>query len=290
MVKKRTNIPTSLKEQLRKEAGNKCANPGCNILRTHIHHIKHWAIYSTHDDKHMIAVCPNCHDAIHHGKISLKDETIYKWKQIDCPTNIIRDHLYTTPNITSKVLLGSIAVQAPEGVIIFRLSPNNQLSFQILGKDILLLNLNLSKLSSDEILRVEQNYITHQKDPSVEYKQIPGQIQILVPNNSEYIQDWAKEAVRRYEPEFGTNKQIPIIHIEVIKAGVVRVQGIWIDNGEGIIATLSGLYFVSSDEVSPPKSIAFVGNGENSGFYTRIIDKSLFGGAASVLKMPHFQD
>lgn len=290
MAEKRTHIPTPLKEQLRKEAGNKCANPGCNILRTHIHHIKHWSIYSTHDGKHMIAVCPNCHDAIHHGKLSLKDETIYKWKQIDYPTNIIRDHLYTTPNITSKVLLGSIAVQAPEGAIIFQLSPNNQLSFQILGKDILLLNLNLSKLSGDEILRVEQNYITHQKDSSVEYKQIPGQIQILVPNNSEYIQDWAKEAVNRYEPEFGINKQIPIIHLEVIKAGLVRVQGIWIDNGEGIIATVSGLYFISGDGISPPKSISLVGNGENSGFYTRIFDKSLFGGRASVLKMPHFQD
>lgn len=129
MAKKRTAIPPKIKEQLRIEAGNKCANPGCNILRTHIHHIEHWAVYGNHDDKQMIAVCPSCHDAIHHGKIPLTDETIYNWKKIDYSTEFIRDHLYITPNTTSKILFGSISIEIPQETIIFQLSPNNQLRF-----------------------------------------------------------------------------------------------------------------------------------------------------------------
>lgn len=288
MAKKRTNIPSTIKEQLRIEAGNKCANPGCNILRTHIHHIKHWAVYSTHDEKHMIAVCPNCHDAIHYGKIPLTDETIYKWKEIDYSTNFIRDHLYISPNSTSKVLLGSIAIQTPQEAIIFRLSPNNQLNFQIVGQDILMLNLNISTISGKEIIKVEKNYITHQIDLAVEYRQIVGQVQILVPNNSEYIPNWAVETVRRYEPKFGFDEKLSIIHIEVVKKGLVRVQGAWIQHNKAIIATLSGLYFISKEEALPHKCLALVGEGENSGLYTKIIDKSLFGGKDSILKLPHF--
>ncbi len=288
MAKKRTAIPPKIKEQLRIEARNKCANPGCNILRTHIHHIEHWAVYGTHDDKQMIAVCPNCHDAIHHGRIPLTDETIYNWKKIDYSTEFIRDHLYITPNTTSKILFGSISIQIPQETIIFQLSPNNQLRFQIVGQDILMLDLNLSKVSGDAILRVEQNHITHQKDPEVEYRQTPGQVQILVPNNSEYVTNWVLETIRQYEPDYGCDKKIPILQIEVVNKGLLRVQGIWIENRKGIIATLQGPYFISNDLLPPHRRIVLHGEGENTIFETILVGGALFGGKGSILRMPHF--
>jgi hypothetical protein len=42
-----------------------------------------WYIYGTHDPNHMIAVCPTCHDEIHHGRLPISDETLYKWKSIE---------------------------------------------------------------------------------------------------------------------------------------------------------------------------------------------------------------
>jgi hypothetical protein len=71
-------VPKSLKAQLIKQAGDKCANPGCSNWRVHLHHIQHWAVYKTHDGKHMIAICPSCHDAVHTSGID--DEMLYRWK------------------------------------------------------------------------------------------------------------------------------------------------------------------------------------------------------------------
>ena len=34
------------KAALRAQAGGKCANPGCPVPRTHLHHIREWAVYS----------------------------------------------------------------------------------------------------------------------------------------------------------------------------------------------------------------------------------------------------
>ena len=82
MAEHRPEVSKQLKTQLRREAGEKCANPGCSATRTHLHHIREWAVYRTHDGAHMIAVCPTCHDAIHHGQLPISDETLYAWKRI----------------------------------------------------------------------------------------------------------------------------------------------------------------------------------------------------------------
>ena len=82
MAKRREKVPIRIKKTLIKESGNKCANPGCHNLRVHFHHIDGWAIYETNDEKTMIAVCPMCHDNIHHGKLPIDDDTLYSWKKI----------------------------------------------------------------------------------------------------------------------------------------------------------------------------------------------------------------
>jgi hypothetical protein len=69
MAVHRPKVTEEVKNRLRTEARGKCANPGCSNVRAHIHHIREWAVYKTHDDQHMIAVCPACHDAIHHGAL-----------------------------------------------------------------------------------------------------------------------------------------------------------------------------------------------------------------------------
>ena len=50
--------------------------------RLEFHHIKQWHVYKTHDETEMVAVCPVCHDAIHHGEIKIDDETVHRWKAI----------------------------------------------------------------------------------------------------------------------------------------------------------------------------------------------------------------
>ncbi len=46
-----------IKKKLIQSAGNKCTKPGCSVRRTHIHHIKEWAVYQTNKEAEMIAAC-----------------------------------------------------------------------------------------------------------------------------------------------------------------------------------------------------------------------------------------
>src|SRR5918996_6078095 len=106
----RPDFSNAAKKRLRAEAGHKCANPGCPNRRTHIHHIREWAVYQTHVEQHMIAVCPSCHDAIHHGEIPLDDAVLYRWKSIPRGSGEIRSNIYVEPDRQPKLLLGSIGI------------------------------------------------------------------------------------------------------------------------------------------------------------------------------------
>src|SRR5437764_15128611 len=97
MARYRPEISAELKRKLQMEAGHKCANPGCSNRRTHIHHVRKWAVYQTHDGNHMIAVCPACHDAIHHGTIQIDDDALYRWKTIVRSVSPIKSHIYIEP-------------------------------------------------------------------------------------------------------------------------------------------------------------------------------------------------
>jgi hypothetical protein len=104
-----------------KEAGMKCANPGCSNYRVHIHHIKQWAIYQSNDEKDMIAICPVCHDTAHNGGLIIDEETLYRWKEIiRKPVNL--DQLFVEAGTSSKLILGSLAVTGDDGVKIFEFS------------------------------------------------------------------------------------------------------------------------------------------------------------------------
>ncbi len=101
MAKQQRNVPKSLKAQLIKDAGDKCANPGCSNWRVHLHHIKHWVVYKTHDGKHMIAICPSCHDAVHTSGSMMKRSTDGKTylvrprtkSEITCTWNLRRKYV-----------------------------------------------------------------------------------------------------------------------------------------------------------------------------------------------------
>jgi HNH endonuclease len=126
MAQHRPNLPPATKEALRAQAGGKCANPGCPAKRTQLHHIRERAIYQSHDKEHLIAVCPSCHDAIHHGVLPIDDETVYRSKSITRVEKAARGHLYVEPSREAKLVLGSIAVTGDAGLVVFELSEGNR--------------------------------------------------------------------------------------------------------------------------------------------------------------------
>jgi hypothetical protein len=109
------------------EAGDKCANPGCSRPRVHIHHIKHWSVYKTHNAADMIAVCPSCHDEIHNGKLKISDDDLYTWKQVERkPTSEHRAHIYVEPAQPARLLTGSLTIETTNAnLIVFELYPDS---------------------------------------------------------------------------------------------------------------------------------------------------------------------
>jgi hypothetical protein len=257
----RPEVSKQLKTQLRREAGEKCANPGCSATRTHLHHIREWAVYRTHDGAHMIAVCPTCHDAIHHGQLPISDETLYAWKRIPRDGNVVRDHLYVEPAPTPRVLIGSVAVTGPEGGIAFRLSASQELSFRTSGADLVLLRLRLVDLAGDEVLLVEDNYVAHEPRPEIDYAAVPGRIQVTSPVNSTFVPEWALSQIRIREPAFGQDGRIVLAGLHVLEPGLVRVQGVWMDGDSGVIITEHGASFLERGAQRP---LTIAGAGQSS--------------------------
>lgn len=260
MTRKRTKVGKKVLEQLRREAGDKCANPGCPTHRTHIHHIREWHVYRTHDAKYMIAVCPMCHDDIHHGTITLSDETIYRWKEIVRLGDEIRGQLYVEPSGFTKLLAGTIAIAAPLNIAVFHLSNNNYLRFDIKDDNLLFLNLRMYSYKRKEVLRVTYNHLRLDINPLVEYKEVRGHIQITIPATGDYIPSWVIDMMVLLNPLFVVGGKAIVLSLEVVRPGVVRVQGVWAESQEAVVITKDAISFLRP---SLNKPVSLAGDGED---------------------------
>ena len=260
MAKLRKGIPKTIKKALIEEVGGKCANPGCSNYRVHIHHIRQWAVYQTHDEKYMIAVCPSCHDAIHNGSLRIDDETLLRWKQIK-RINTEQDHLYIEPGLPPKLILGTIAVTGEDGLTVFELSPNNRLSFRIIDGDIFLVNLSISTVTGQEVLQVIENHVKYQARKPLQYHRRPGKIRITAPAKPEFLPTWSLKLLQIQEPTYAANSLLVLLDIEVLEPGLVQLQGIWAEQSRIIVITKERFSFITPNLQQP---LSLCGTGKNS--------------------------
>jgi SEC-C motif/HNH endonuclease len=287
VARHRPAVPVETRRSLVEEAGNKCANPGCVSFRTHLHHIEEWAVYESHDAEHMIAVCPTCHDAIHNGPLAVDDDTLYRWTEIE-RTATTRDHLYVEPGEASKLLLGTIAVTGRQGVTVFDLGNPTKLSFRLADEDVMLLDLAVATTRGDEVLRVVDGHVRRQATARVGYESVPGHIRVTAPISDEFVPVWAIQQLRLFEPEFGAQGSLPLLDLEVLEPGLVRVQGVWHAAEHVVIAiTPQQLAFLQPGLQRP---LSFIGDGpESLILFDGPITAALFGigeGPGSALTIP----
>ena len=262
MAKPRKKLKPAEKSAILEEAGNKCANPGCCNWRVHIHHIKHWAVYESNDQTILIAVCPSCHDAIHHGQLDISDDTLYAWKGIERKSKPKTTHIYVEPSKEIKLLTGTIALTTTnESATIFELSENNKLSFRVLDSDINLLNIAISDLQGNEALKVIDNYIKIQDVNLVSFEQVPGHVRIMTNYISKFLPDRLLKIMKEEQPDYAKNNKTVLLELEVIKPGLVRVKGCWADNRVAVIITNSSLSFLRDGLQRP---LSMIGDGEGS--------------------------
>jgi hypothetical protein len=243
MATRRPTVPADTKRLLIEQGGNKCANPGCPNVLIEIHHIHEWHIYQTHDADHMIAICPSCHDCVDRGDLQILDETLYKWKGIDRRNAQRTGHIFVEPGEPPCLQLGSINFQGDSGLIFFDFDGEHRLAFAVRDNDILLLNLKLAKRDGSPILDVVDGYV-RLRDPSLEMKTRPGKIYIKGGIDSEFLPGWARAQLMR-EDQFNRTIKLPLLDVEVIAPGQVKVQGIWMNGDDGgVIIRRDKLSFV----------------------------------------------
>jgi hypothetical protein len=260
----RKKLKPAEKAAIVEEAGNKCANPGCSNWRVHIHHIKHWAVYESNDQSILIAVCPSCHDAIHHGQLNITDETLYAWKGIERSSKPKTTHIYVEPSENIKLLAGSIALSSTnESATIFELSENNKLSFRVLDGDINLLNIAISDIHGNDVIKVKDNYIKILDDNLVSFEQVPGHVRISTSHADDFIPSRFLNIMRAEQPDFAIMGSAILLELEVVKPGLVRVKGCWADNRVAVIITDSSLSFIRDGLQRP---LSMVGAGEETVF------------------------
>jgi hypothetical protein len=141
---------------------------------------------------------------------------------------------------------------------VFEFAEHHQLSFAVRDGDIMLLNVKVSSLTGEPLLDVVDGYV-RQRSPSIDLQRRPGHI--LVPSggiNSAFIPKWARYSLLR-EDSNHANADLPLLSLQVIDRGLVRVEGLWFDKNRGVAITPHRLSFLVA---GTPKPYSLRGQGE----------------------------
>jgi hypothetical protein len=264
MARPRKKVSPKLKTALIAEAGGKCANPGCQNRRTQLHHIREWHVWETHDRAHMIALCPSCHDAAHHGELLITDDELYRWKDIARkPSDDIRDHYYVEPGEPSELVLGNVGIISHTGFRAFDLSPSNQLGFRVVGGDIMRVNLTITTLAGQEALRVVDGDVKHIVQEDISYQSRRGRILVTTPTAPSFLPSWVPDQLHAAgtQPALAPDGRLVLLDMRVERPGEVHVLGIWADAANAVVATPEGVFLVTPRAWSGVSDLSFAYDG-----------------------------
>ena len=235
-------------------------------------------MYKVHSAGDMIAVCPSCHDSIHHDQLAIPDEVLYRWKGIARPAVPNSAHIYVepAPKQMLKLLTGTIALSTvSDRQIVFDLSNNNHLGLRVLDGDILQVSARIHNQSKKEVLRVVENHVKVKRDTDISFEAQAGHVRISVPATEKFIPAWVIERMRMQEPSYAQNGRIVALDLEVQSPGVIRVEGFWPADTSAIVITKERLAFCDALRQEP---ISFVGDGEQTVLmFTGPVTRALFG-------------
>ena len=217
------------------ECGAKCANPGCHTRRVEIHHIRKWAIWATNDEKHLIALCPTCHDAAHHGKLPLDDAMLYQWKSLlrSLPT---RDVLQIETGTEALLFMGSSTVCSQGGIAnVVDFAEDVRLQFRVDGDEFFLLNLSLTTVAGARLISIADNRIVHSPASFITYESRPGRVRLVTSSVKDCIPDWLPEQVAKFDKAHAWEglpsetdlfrSPLTLLDMEVVAPSQVRIRG-----------------------------------------------------------------
>lgn len=284
-MKRRTRIKASVKRAIVDEAGGKCANPGCLNWRTHIHHIQHWAVYQSDAPEILIAVCPSCHDAIHHARLQIDDATVENWKSIDRKTFEKLAHLTVEPSTSLKLLTGTVAVATKNDLVkLFEISSECRLSFRVHDNDILLVDLRISDAKGQLQIKVVDNFVRTQKE-GLSFEHVPGRVRVVARATEQFVPEWLGTLLEDDDPDLLDREIVVLLDLHVLEPGLIKVQGLWVHGTAAVFITDDKLVFAHRGMKKP---LRMIGAGKDSVLlHAGDPDVPLFGfSGRSVLRIP----
>jgi hypothetical protein len=206
----------------------------------------------------MIALCPTCHGAVTRGTLLLTDEMLYEWKRAR-PRRWAG--VQVPPASLQKLLLGSIAVTGTNSFAVFDFGSSQSLSFHLDDTGtVLVVNADLSDQGGDTLLTMHANTVRDLSD-QIHLENRPGRVRTKMDEWQTLMPVWAYQQLLRSQPA-EVARGLPLFDIEVVKSGVVRVQGIWSTPGASVVITESSLVLLADPTSERP--LALVGEGEHS--------------------------
>jgi hypothetical protein len=193
----------------------------------------------------MIAICPTCHGHVHHGSLEISDQTLDRWKGIQ-RDGIARGYFFIEPRKNPTLNLGSNELSGPDdGFIPFELSPRNRCTIRIVNEEILIVSLKLSTIAGAEVIRFDENYWTYGKPELIKLEHVQGHIKITTNAFAEFLPEWVVQGVRSIDPGFVPDRNFTLLDMEVVEPGLVRVQGLWVEEYTALLAISDNLYFTA---------------------------------------------
>lgn len=272
MAQHRPAVPAPMKRILLQQTGYKCANPGCSNRLLEIHHIKEWAVYQTHDEESMIAICPTCHEAVTRGKLTISDDELYFWKGIERSATVFTGQIFVEPISFPRLVLGDFNFIGPEGVTIIEFE-HTKLSLAVRENELAILNLKTVDSDGNPVLDVVDNYV-RQRNPDIIIDSRPGRYKITATDYDKFYPKWIQEILSK-GPSHTDPEHFGILDIAVIAPGEVRIQGVLLGD-TGALAIDENRILLISRKLGVSIGMAVEEPGRATMMIMGPIDKSVF--------------
>lgn len=243
MAQYRPKVPPSIKRALLQQAGDKCANPGCPNRLVEIHHIDQWAVYQTHNQESMIAICPSCHDAVTRGSLTINDEELYAWKGIKRTKELLTGQLYVEPASWPRFLLGSIEFIGADGITILDIG-DTKLSLVVHEGELGWVNLKVVDAQGQSLIDIVDNYV-RQRNPGIIINSRPGRYQVKVDDPRAMFPAWAVECISHAPSPANDPAHFDALDIQVVSPGIVKVKGVFLGDNGGLVVSDKQIYLLS---------------------------------------------
>jgi hypothetical protein len=161
-----------------------------------------------------------------------------------------------------RVLTGSMCVTTDTEAAVFKLSNSNKFTFKVSGDgDLFIDNCTIKDLSGAYLVSAFDNYFKIKRDKVITVDQRTGKIRVTVLDANRYLPAWTLKIMWRALPDFVHNNRTTVFDLEVIRPGVVRLQGVFVAD-DAVLAITGEKIYVLRPELNGP--VAFVGQGEST--------------------------